>query len=65
MNFEWQDRVITEKHELEARYHRLRDFTTTPEYYALDEADKTLLGRQCAAMALYLDLLNQRIRRFK
>lgn len=60
----YQQRVIDEKVELDAKLGKLRDFFGTVTFIALDVAEKKRLERQSDAMADYSDVLGERIAAF-
>lgn len=62
---EWQQRVIDELHELNARRVRLNDFITGSRVYlGLPEDERERLRQQHAAMLAYERILGQRIANF-
>lgn len=60
-----QQRVITEKDELDAKRDRLRAFFGTDLYRELDPAEQSRLNRQLEAMTLYSNVLEERITAFR
>ena len=62
--FPWQDRVITERDELQDKIDRLMDFLMSPQFNKLDRQNQALLNRQCFFMCEYASILNQRIKMF-
>jgi len=61
---DWKQRVRDEKKDLCDKLAKLRQFRTTAEYAALDEADRQLLKQQDDYMQAYADILGKRIARF-
>ena len=62
---EWQQRVIEERDELDAKHDKLVDFIeNNPQFGLLEEADQDLLTQQEAYMEAYVATLNSRIERF-
>jgi hypothetical protein len=59
-----QQRVVDEKAELDERLRKLMTFTVTPTFAALDEAERNRLAQQAATMAMYSDILADRIAAF-
>lgn len=59
---DWQQRVIEERNELEAKVNRLTIFLKGPSELATE--DRALLVAQSIAMGTYLSILGQRIARF-
>lgn len=57
----WQQRVIEEKSELDAKITKLREFIGTKEHDKLDATQRTLLMRQMHTMTAYSVVLGQRI----
>ena len=65
MTHEFQQRVIQEKAELDARLTKLAAFTASnPVFKTLDDVDQLLLCRQTYAMQELSDILAERIARF-
>lgn len=60
----YQQRVIDEAAELEAKLARLAAFMGTPVYNALPADERSRLNRQQSAMTDYLAVLNERIDAF-
>lgn len=60
----WQERVIEEKRELDAKIKRLRGFAGTPAWARMDERDRSLMVRQLEHMVGYSETLAARIERF-
>lgn len=61
---DFQDRVIEEKRELDAKHSRLAVFIGGDIYPTLDEAERDLLVEQLDLMKQYSDVLGQRIARW-
>jgi hypothetical protein len=61
---DYQDRVIAEKRELDAKHSKLAIFIGGDIYPTLDETDRDLLVEQMDLMKQYSDVLGQRIVRF-
>jgi hypothetical protein len=61
---EYQQRVVKEKDELDAKIKALQAFTCAAAFSDLDEIDQKLLLRQSGLMQLYSSVLAQRIARF-
>jgi len=59
-----QQRVVDEKAELDERLAKLVAFTKTPIFGGLDSAERDRLGQQAATMAMYSDILGDRIAAF-
>jgi hypothetical protein len=59
----WQERVISEKRELDAKIARLRAVLDKPEYN-LDLIARDLMSRQLAYMLAYSSTLRERIENF-
>jgi hypothetical protein len=57
----FQERVITEKQELDAKIERLLVFIQSPKFGTLPEAEQKRLRRQEVLMELYSDVLSDRI----
>lgn len=64
MTTTYMERVVTEKHELDAKLAKLIAFGGSDTYAELDEIDKNLLRDQRDAMVRYSETLDKRIRRF-
>lgn len=64
MTIEFQQRVIKEKAELDARLRNLSDSTHTQGFQELHEADQLLVVRQLSAMRELSAILAERIERF-
>lgn len=56
--------VVAEKAQLDARLLKLREFTATPAFAALDPTDRSLLQNQALVMDGYSSILCRRIERF-
>lgn len=61
---DWQQRVIDEKAELDARLGKLCDFFGSGAYRDLGDIDRHLLGVQLSHMRDYAHILGMRIARF-
>jgi hypothetical protein len=61
---DWQQRVIDEKAELDARIGKLCDFFGSGAYRDLGDIDRHLLGVQLSHMRDYAHILGMRIARF-
>ena len=59
-----QQRVITEKTELDDKLKKLGLFLGTEIFHSLDEDEMSDLNQQWKAMAMYSDILGRRIARF-
>jgi len=57
----WQERVVSEKRELDARIHRLRAVLEKPEIYQLELLQMDLMLRQLGYMRAYSSCLRDRI----
>ena len=65
MTHDFQQRVIQEKAELDARLTKLAAFTSSnPVFKTLDDVEQVLLCRQTFAMQELSDILADRIARF-
>lgn len=62
---EYQQRVIEEHAELDRRLDKLQAFRDSTEYRILPREDQVLLNRQAVCMEGLLEVLAERIRRFK
>jgi hypothetical protein len=60
----YQQRVVTEKAELDEKLAALTTFTGTESFRALPEEEQILLLQQGVAMRTYSDILAARIERF-
>lgn len=56
-----QQRVVTEKFELDEKLTKLRTFMSLPAFDALAEEERERLVEQEAIMAAYADVLGRRI----
>lgn len=59
-----QERVITEKADLDEKLEKLRTFFTTPLFGGLDSAEQDRLSRQFSYMCSYSAVLEERIAAF-
>ncbi len=59
-----QERVVTERDELDEKLHKLEVFLQGTLYASLPEGEKTRLVMQQGFMAGYLQVLNERIAAF-
>lgn len=59
-----QERVITEKADLDEKIEKLRAFFTTPLFGGLDGAEQDRLSRQFSYMCSYSAVLEERIEAF-
>jgi hypothetical protein len=59
-----QQRVVSEKTELDERLNKLLAFTSTPIYLTLPKPDRDLLLEQAGYMQAYSNVLGQRIAAF-
>ena len=62
---EYQERVLHERSDLWIMLTKLNKFIESSEYTHLDSEDKRLLIRQTDSMKQYIDVLDERINRFK
>ncbi len=62
---EYQQRVVQEKTELDAKLTKLRRFFTTNSFDNLDAAERNRLFQQADAMGMYSAILGERINAFK
>jgi len=60
-----QQRVVTEREELEDKISKLTSFTDTAIFASLDENEQERLTRQLSHMNAYSDVLAERIENFK
>jgi len=60
----WQERVISEKTELDEKHTKLLAFLETEEFSKLDADEQDRLRRQSAAMTEYSVVLGERISAF-
>lgn len=64
--YQFQQRVIEEKADLDAKITRLADFIVfSPTYKSLESDEKDRLNRQHAAMRTYSGVLRERIEAFE
>lgn len=61
---EFQQRVVEEKQELDARRERLMNFFNTDTFRQFNQAEKDRLRTQHGVMGLYSEILHQRIAAF-
>lgn len=61
----WQERVLDEREELSVKVDRLMAFMQSDAIKSIPREDALLRMEQSYAMRKYLDILNQRIARFK
>lgn len=59
-----QERVVTEKKELDGNRERLTSFIGGDIYRTLDKTEQSRLNRQLEAMTLYSNILAERIAAF-
>jgi len=59
-----QERVVTEKNELDDKRQQLTAFIGGELYRTLDAVDQSRLNRQLEAMTLYANILGERIGAF-
>lgn len=62
---EFQERVVTEKAELDAKLVKLFTFFDTPTFANLPNDDKVTLQHQSYYMTMYSKMLGDRIEKFK
>lgn len=60
----FQERVVTEKKELDEKIEKLLAFTKTEAFASLPNSEQSLLGRQSEAMVQYSVVLGARITAF-
>lgn len=60
----YQQRVVDEKHQLDAKISKLEVFITSPTFNDLRDIEKDLLISQCNIMKSYSAILNIRINIF-
>ena len=60
----YEQRVMDEKAELDARLERLRAFISGETFSALDGLQRDLMARQAAYMSAYSQTLGERIATF-
>lgn len=61
----YQERVLEERKARQEEVDRLDEFRKSPEYLLLDRADQVLLNRQSVCMHGLVEVLTERIARFK
>jgi hypothetical protein len=61
---DWQQRVVIEKDEVDAKALKLREFIGSKEFDALDATNQNLLRRQGQVLNAYALVLGQRIALF-
>lgn len=59
-----QERVVTEKSELDDKRGKLTAFIGGDTYRTLDQVEQSRLNRQLEAMTLYSNILGERIAAF-
>ena len=59
-----QKRVVAERDELNDKFGKLHDFTISPMFGELEEAERVRLSRQILIMKLYQQVLTERIAAF-
>lgn len=59
-----QERVVTEKTELDDKRGKLTAFIGGDTYRTLDQVEQSRLNRQLEAMTLYSNILSERIAAF-
>lgn len=57
----FQDRLITEKNELNEKFEKLTNFIHTPQFEKIDAVQQSLLQIQASAMFTYAKCLSERI----
>jgi len=62
---EFQERVITEKRELDEKLSRLSDFFRGDIFHGLPTAEQDRMSRQAVIMHSYSDILKERIDNWK
>jgi hypothetical protein len=60
----YQERVVSEKNELDAKIGALHLFFDTPTFQALLAEEQQLLAKQYGCMVEYTSVLDARIKRF-
>jgi len=60
----YQERVVTEKNELDEKLSKLKAFTRTDAFAKIDSDEAALLMIQLGAMQLYSNTLGDRIAAF-
>lgn len=61
----WQERLVLEKQELDAKLAKLEAFLGTPNFEALHPTDRSLLRTQFQVMKTYSVILEHRVARFQ
>lgn len=61
---EFQQRVVTEKEDLDAKLAALRAFFSTPTFAGLPEAERSRMVKQAGFMDGYSGVLGERIAAF-
>ena len=61
---EFQQRVVSEKSDLDGKREKLLAFLNTDIFRGLPQAEKDRLRTQLSVMGVYSDILNQRIAAF-
>lgn len=56
-----QERIVTEKNELDEKRGKLTAFIGGDTYRTLDQVEQSRLNRQLEAMTLYSNILGERI----
>ena len=59
-----EKRLVDEKVDLDAKLHKLREFTGSEMFQSLDDLDRALLETQRDQMTCYSNTLGRRIKRF-
>lgn len=59
-----QERVVTEKTELETKLESLNTFVKGEKFKELDNVEQVLLQRQAHVMQVYAGILDERIAKF-
>lgn len=61
----YQERVVEELAQTEDRLSKLEDFRRSVHFNAIDREDQVLLNRQAQVMQGLVEILTERIARFK
>lgn len=61
---DFQERVVTEKSDLDEKINKLSKFVTTSVYDGLEVGERVRLSKQLEVMHAYSNLLNERINSF-
>lgn len=61
----YQERVKKERNELDLKVNGLYAFVLTDTFHNLHDRDQELLNSQLCSMVTYLDILDERIERFR